>query len=82
MPYDYSDAPPPQFEVIPHGTTATFVVLNDLGPVGWLYFIFFLQLIIREESFAVTCAVGNERPAHIGVEGDGDATQGNGCVVV
>ena len=34
MPYDYSDAPPPQFEVIPHGTTATFVLRIRPGQVG------------------------------------------------
>jgi hypothetical protein len=34
MPYDYSDAPPPQFEVIPHGTTATFVLHIRAGDVG------------------------------------------------
>ena len=34
MPYDYSDAPPPQFEVIPHGTTATFVLHIRAGNVG------------------------------------------------
>src|SRR5262245_6921314 len=32
--YDYSDAPPPQFEVIPHGTTATFVLHIRAGNVG------------------------------------------------
>ena len=34
MPYDYSDAPPPQFEMIPHGTTATFVLHIRAGNVG------------------------------------------------
>jgi len=34
MPYDYSDAPPPQFEVIPHGTTATCVIRIRPGNVG------------------------------------------------
>src|SRR6516165_6093876 len=34
MPYDYSDAPPPQFEVIPHGTTATLVLHINAGSVG------------------------------------------------
>ena len=34
MAYDYSDAPPPQFEVIPHGTTATLVLHIRAGDVG------------------------------------------------
>src|SRR6516164_8191817 len=34
MAYDYSDAPPPQFEVIPHGTTATLVLHIPAGDVG------------------------------------------------
>src|SRR5215813_10874326 len=34
MRYDYSDAPPPQFEVIPHGTTATLVLHIRAGNVG------------------------------------------------
>jgi len=34
MAYDYSDAPPPQFEVIPHGTTATCVLHIRPGNVG------------------------------------------------
>ena len=34
MAYDYSDAPPPQFEVIPHGTTATLVPHIRAGDVG------------------------------------------------
>ena len=34
MPYDYSDARPPQFEVIPHGITATFVLHIRAGDVG------------------------------------------------
>ena len=34
MPYDYSDAPPPQFEMIPHGTTTTFVIHIRAGDVG------------------------------------------------
>jgi len=33
-PYDYSDAPPPQFEMIPHGTPATFVLHIRAGNVG------------------------------------------------
>ena len=39
MAYDYSDAPPPQFEVIPHGTTATLVLhirASDVGEDGLL----------------------------------------------
>jgi hypothetical protein len=34
MPYDYTDAPPPQFELIPHGTTATTVLHIRAGDVG------------------------------------------------
>ena len=34
MAYDYSDAPPPQFEVIPHGTTASCVLHIRPGNVG------------------------------------------------
>ena len=34
MAYDYSDARPPQFEVIPHGTTATLVLHIRAGDVG------------------------------------------------
>jgi len=34
MAYDYSDAPPSQFEVIPHGTTATLVLHIRAGDVG------------------------------------------------
>ena len=34
MAYDYSDAPPSQFEVIPHGTTATCVLHIRPGNVG------------------------------------------------
>ena len=33
-PYDYSEAPPPQFEMIPHGTTTTFVIHIRAGDVG------------------------------------------------
>jgi hypothetical protein len=34
MPYDYTDAPPPQFELIPHGTVATVVLHIRAGNVG------------------------------------------------
>jgi hypothetical protein len=34
MPYDYSDAPPPQSELIPHGTTATVTMHIRPGGVG------------------------------------------------
>jgi len=34
MPYDYTDAPPPQFEPIPQGTTATCVLHLRPGGVG------------------------------------------------
>jgi hypothetical protein len=34
MAYDYSDAPPSQFEVIPHGTTATLVIHIRAGDIG------------------------------------------------
>jgi hypothetical protein len=34
MPYDYSDAPPPQFDLIPHGTVATAVLHIRAGGVG------------------------------------------------
>jgi hypothetical protein len=34
MPYDYSDAPPPQFDLIPHGTTATVGIHIRAGGVG------------------------------------------------
>jgi hypothetical protein len=34
MPYDYTDAPPPQFELMPHGTTATCVLHLRPGGVG------------------------------------------------
>jgi len=34
MPYDYTDAPPPQFEPIPHGTIATVAMHIDAGNVG------------------------------------------------
>jgi hypothetical protein len=34
MPYDYSDAPAPQFEPIPHGTVATVVMHIQAGSVG------------------------------------------------
>ncbi len=34
MPYDYSDAPPPQFEPIPHGTVATVVLHIRAGNAG------------------------------------------------
>src|SRR5262245_10031383 len=34
MPYDYSDAPPPQFEPIPHGTIATVVLHIRAGGAG------------------------------------------------
>ena len=34
MPYDYSDAPPPQFEAIPHGTIATLALHIRPGSVG------------------------------------------------
>ena len=34
MPYDYSDAPPPQFELIPHGTLAPFVLHIRTGNAG------------------------------------------------
>ena len=34
MPYDYSDAPLPQFDLIPHGTTATVGMHIHAGGVG------------------------------------------------
>jgi hypothetical protein len=34
MPYDYTDAPPAQFELIPHGTVATAVLHIRAGNVG------------------------------------------------
>ena len=34
MPYDYTDAPPPQFDPIPHGTIATVVLHIRPGNVG------------------------------------------------
>jgi hypothetical protein len=34
MPYDYSDAPPPQFDLIPHGTVATAALHIRAGGVG------------------------------------------------
>ena len=34
MPFDYSDAPPPQFELIPHGTIATVVLHIRAGNAG------------------------------------------------
>jgi hypothetical protein len=34
MPYDYTDAPPPQSELIPHGTNATVVLHIRNGGVG------------------------------------------------
>jgi hypothetical protein len=34
MPYDYTDAPPPQFELIPHGTVATVVLHIRAGNAG------------------------------------------------
>jgi hypothetical protein len=34
MPYDYTDAPPPQFELIPHGTSATVVLHIRPGNIG------------------------------------------------
>jgi len=34
MPYDYSDAPPPQFELIPHGTLAPLVLHIRTGNAG------------------------------------------------
>jgi hypothetical protein len=34
MPYDYTDAPPPQFELIPHGTVATVTMHIRAGNVG------------------------------------------------
>jgi len=34
MPYDYTDAPPPQFEPIPQGTTATVVMHIRAGNAG------------------------------------------------
>jgi hypothetical protein len=34
MPYDYTDAPPPQFEPIPHGTIATVVLHIRAGGAG------------------------------------------------
>jgi hypothetical protein len=34
MPYDYTDAPPPQFDLIPHGTVATTVLHIRAGGVG------------------------------------------------
>ena len=34
MPYDYTDAPPPQFELVPHGTVATVVLHIRAGNVG------------------------------------------------
>src|SRR5215469_15671360 len=34
MPYDYSDAPPPQFEAIPHGTIATLALHIRPGSAG------------------------------------------------
>ena len=34
MPYDYTDAPPPQFDLIPQGTVATLVLHIRAGNVG------------------------------------------------
>jgi hypothetical protein len=34
MPYDYTDAPPPQFDLIPHGTVATVVLHIRAGNAG------------------------------------------------
>ena len=34
MPYDYTDAPSPQFELIPHGTVATVVLHIRAGGIG------------------------------------------------
>src|SRR5215472_9766315 len=34
MPYDYTDAPPPQFELVPHGTVATMSLHINTGGVG------------------------------------------------
>jgi hypothetical protein len=34
MPYDYSDAPPPQPDLIPHGTIATVVLHIRAGGIG------------------------------------------------
>jgi hypothetical protein len=34
MPFDYTDAPPPQFELIPLGTTATCILHVNPGGVG------------------------------------------------
>ena len=34
MPYDYTDAPPPQFDLIPHSTVATVVLHIRTGGVG------------------------------------------------
>jgi hypothetical protein len=34
MPYDYTDAPPPQFDLIPHGTVATVGMHIRAGGVG------------------------------------------------
>ena len=34
MPYDYTNAPPPQFDLVPHGTVATVVLHIRAGGVG------------------------------------------------